>query len=368
MAASLGLAIWLLPTGREQPPYAFPAAGTMPKWRAGAMAPDQARTLALRQALVWHPADAAAMNLGANPPDPAGTLSEPVVRCRYVSEPAHGTTAKFDCVLRDGETVKVKYGHTAEIQAEVAASRLLAAAGFGADRMYVVARVRCYGCVRTPFYTAWAFDYVHARDLLMRSVPDDAFTDFEWPAVERRHEGFAIESGDVSGWAMYELDEIDPARGANRAERDALKLMASVLAHWDNKAANQRLLCLDQTAPCERPFAFIHDLGATFGPNKLNLEHWQAAPVWKDRASCTVSMAAMPYHGSTFRDARISEDGRRLLARQLTALGEDQLTALFTAARFREFHEAADTGADVKAWVRACQEKVREIAAAGPSE
>ena len=68
-------------------------------------------------------------------------------------------------MLPDGEVVKVKYGHTGEIHAELAASRLLAALGFGADRMYLVPRLRCFGCVRTPFYTVWALDYVHARDL-----------------------------------------------------------------------------------------------------------------------------------------------------------------------------------------------------------
>ena len=79
---------------------------------------------------------------GANPPDPAGTLSDPIVRCKYLDAPARGTTTKFDCVLRDGEVVKVKYGYTGEIHAEVAASRLLSALGFGADRMFVIARVR----------------------------------------------------------------------------------------------------------------------------------------------------------------------------------------------------------------------------------
>ena len=56
------------------------------------------------------------------------------------------------------KTVKVKYGNTGEIHAEIAASRLLTALGFGADRMFLVPRLRCYGCVRTPFYTNWLLD------------------------------------------------------------------------------------------------------------------------------------------------------------------------------------------------------------------
>jgi hypothetical protein len=370
MAASLGLALWMLPTGREQPPYAFPQPRPHAEWepaRAAGSRTEQ-RALAMRQARVWQPTDPAAVNLAANPDDPAGTLSGAIVPCRYLSAPARGTTAQFDCVLRDGEVVKVKYGHTGEIHAEVAASRLLSALGFGADRMHLVPRVRCYGCVRTPFYTAWAFDYVHARDLLARSVPEDAYTDFEWPAIERRHDGWTIEDGDDSGWAFYELDDIDPSRGANRAERDALRLAALLLAHWDNKAANQRLLCLDQSSPCARPFAFIHDLGATFGPNKIDLDGWRGAPIWSDASRCTVSMRSFPFGGGTFADGRISEAGRQLLLRQLAPITEPKLTELFAAARFREFHDGEGDGADLSAWSRTFLEKVRQIAAAGPCE
>jgi hypothetical protein len=368
MAASIALAIWLLPTGREQPPHVFASPRRAPDWNPGSQPPAQSRRAALRQARVWRPIESRSVELAGNPPDSTGALSGSIVRCRYLSEAARGTTAKFGCVLPDGEVLKVKYGHSGEIHAEFAASRLLAALGFGADRMFIVPRVRCYGCVRSPFYTAWAFDYVRARELLARSIPEDAYTDFEWVAVERRHEGVPIEAGDLEGWAFFELDEIDPARGANRAERDALRLAAMLLAHWDNKAENQRLVCLDDSAPCTRPFAFIHDLGATFGPNKIDLAAWRAAPIWADRARCTVSMAAFPYSGGTFRDARISEAGRQLIVRQLAMLSEGQIAALFTAARFQEFHSDGDEGADVSAWVRTFAEKVRQIADAGPCE
>ena len=244
-----------------------------------------------------HPTDISAVDLAANPPDASGLLSQPIVRCRYLDGPASGTTAKFDCVLPDGEVVKVKYGSTGEIHAEIAASRLLAALGFGADQMYMVPRVRCYGCVRTPYYTMKVLDYVHARERLVRSVPEDSYTDFEWVGVERRLEGAEIEAGDQDGWAWYELDPVDPSRGANRAERDALRLFAVLLAHWDNKASNQRLMCLSPSAPdggaCARPFAYIHDLGATFGPNKMELDHWSKAPIWADRGALHDQHAAV---------------------------------------------------------------------------
>jgi hypothetical protein len=368
LATSVALVAWLLPTGRETPPSAFAPPRVKTAWPLNAGAPEAARTAALHQARVWMPADPASADLGVNPPDPSGTLSEPIVHCRYLDSPARGTTAKFDCALRDGEVVKVKYGHTGEIQAELAASRLLTALGFGADRMYLVPRVRCYGCVRTPFYTNWVLDRIRARAWVARSVPGDRYTDFEWAAVERHFDGVPIEAGAHEGWAWFELDPIDPSLGAGRAERDALRLAAMLLAHWDNKASNQRLVCLAPApsgpAPCPRPFALINDLGATFGPNKVSLDHWKAALIWADRARCTVSMRRFPYGGSTFSDTAISEEGRQFIARKLTALSERQVTSLFTGARFREFGGRTDGNA--RAWASALLDKVRQIASGAP--
>jgi hypothetical protein len=366
LAVSVALAAWLLPTGREQSPVSFGFPRAKVAWPLTRTAPEQARTEALRRARVWAAVDITGADLAANPADPTGTLSDPTVRCRYLDGPARGTTAKFDCVLPEGEVVKVKYGHTGEIQAEVAASRLLTALGFGADRMFLVPRVRCYGCVRTPFYTFWLLDKLRVRELVVRSIPEDSYSDFEWASVERHFGGVPIDAAQREGWAWFELDPIDASSGANRAERDALRLAAMLLAHWDNKASNQRLVCLapapTSPAPCPQPFALINDLGATFGPNKVDLEHWKAAPIWIDRARCTVSMRQFPYSGSTFLDTAISEAGRQLIVRQLRALTERQVTSLFTGARFPEFHGGRSAGA----WTAAFLDKVRQIADGAP--
>ena len=367
LAASVALAAWLMPAGREHPPIAFPRPRAKVEWPGGADA-AAARLDALRRARVWSQPQEP-VDFSANPPDPSGLLSTPVVRCRHLDSAISGTTAKFDCELQDGEVVKVKYGHTGEIHAEVAGSRLLAALGFGADRMYLIPRVRCSGCVRTPFYTNWVLDKVRARQFVARSVPEDSFTDFEWAAVERHYDGLSIEAGELKGWGWFELEAIDPSGGASRAERDALRLAAVLLAHWDNKAPNQRLVCLapapSGAMPCPRPFALINDLGATFGPNKVELDHWKKAPIWADRARCTVSMRRFPYSGGTFSDTAISEAGRQLIARELTALTEGQVNTLFEASRFRQFlgsgHEA-----DIHAWTAAFFDKVRQIADGAP--
>jgi hypothetical protein len=215
----------------------------------------------------------------------------------------------------------------------------------------------------------WALDHAGAREAVTRWIPKDRYTDFEWVAVERRFEVSEIERSDRKGWAWSELDRIDPSAGATRPEIDAARLMAMFLSHWDNKAENQRLVCespLGEEGRCAEPFALIQDLGATFGPNKVDLDNWQATRIWADARKCTLSMRQFPYEGSTFPDVQITEAGRVLIARQLAALSDGQLLTLFAAARFPEFHRGAGRGADVKAWAQVFRDKVRQIADAGP--
>ena len=359
----------LSPLGRERPAAEFSPPRKVEPWPIDPDHAEELRSLALHRAQVWRSSDPARVDLSRNPADPAGTLSDPIVRCRFLPKSAHGTTPKFDCVLPDGEIVKVKYGGTGEIPSEILASRLLSALGFGTDRMYLVPRVRCYGCPQFPFYVTWALDKISARDAVTRHLPDDRYTDFEWAAVERHFDGATIETAQSRGWAWYELEQINPPDGASRAELDALRVAAVFLAHWDNKAENQRLVCLDPVpehpALCQRPFALIQDLGSTFGPGRLDIDDWRATPVWIDPRSCTVSMKSLKYGGGTFPNTRIGEDGRRLIARQLGALSDAQIVGLFTSVHLREFAFNIN-GVDAEAWAAAFREKVRQIAEAGP--
>jgi hypothetical protein len=354
---------WLLAAGRSRGLGLRSVSSAAEQSRARAL-----RDAALARAEVWRPSTVSAFDFAANPPDPHGTLSTPTVECRWQPRPPSGTTPKFDCALSDGEIVRVKYGRNPEIQAELLGTRLLAALGFGADRVYSVARLRCFGCPRLPFEMRQALMLISAGWF---SIPSSRalFSDFEWVAVERRF-GRPIEADDSDGWAWFELPT-----GAGRARhtRDALRLMAAFLAHWDNKAANQRLVCLtaaeaSHSGACAEPFAIIQDLGATFGPRKLDLSNWRRLPVWADPRACTVTMRALPWGGGTFVDAQISEGGRRLLARQLGELTDRQLHALFASARVGEYERDRwlRRPNDVAAWVQVFQDKIRQVAQAGP--
>ncbi|MGH6693138.1 MAG: hypothetical protein ACREF4_20925, partial [Gammaproteobacteria bacterium] len=105
----------------------------------------------------------------------------------------------------------------------------------------------------------------------------------------------------------------------------------------------------------------IQDLGATFGPTKVNIANWRDRPVWADRPTCTLSMRSLPYRGATFPDARISEAGRAQLAQALSALPREEIEGVFRDARFPEFHSATDDRRDLEAWVAAFRHRVNQI-------
>jgi len=340
-----------------------------PKERA-----DDVREDALARATVWtRPAvPLPQVDLGRNP----GPFPEPAL-CRFQPSEPSGATPKFECVFEGGEVLKVKYGKNPEIHSEAVASRLLAALGFGADRIFLVETLRCFGCPIDP-YSFTKTTVVDPR----------AFVDFHNVSVERRLEGKAIVGKGEEGWSWEELDEAQATgRGASRAERDALRLMAVLLNNWDNRKDNQRLLCLPDGYPsepsghCGKAIAYMHDIGGTLGrvqgtltrvrgkgseERKLDVDAWSKVPVWKDRAACTVGIKSPRLHGATFDGVTISESGRRLLADQLAQLTPAQMQSLFAGALVSEYAAASPASKDPARWAAVMQEKVRQIREGAP--
>jgi hypothetical protein len=354
---------WILATEHEAP---HPAAAYEPRpavrWPLSDARGRALRDDALRRAQV--------RLAPAQRPRIDAEIQEDEIACRFLASAPSGTSAKFDCVLPGGEVVKVKYGRNPELAAEVAATRLVTALGYAADRMSIARRLRCDGCPRYPFM---AMSLLHALGLAQRYPArgnPNGYSDFEWVAIERRFPAAAIETAAARGWAWWELDRVDPSSGATRVELDAFRLLAAFLAHWDNKQENQRLVCLDPAgatdAPCARPVAMMQDLGATFGPAKANLAGWRDLPVWSDRRTCTVSMERMPWQGGTFPPTQISEAGRLLLGAQLAAIPDAEVRELFRAARFPEHYRSTDDERDLAAWTAAFRDRVQQIVTAGP--
>ena len=349
--------------------------GGTPAILAGDTRATDLRESALAAARVWRPPSIpiASADLGANPAIEGGLSAQDVLRCRFVVREAGGTTPKFYCQLPDGRDLKIKYGrNNPELGAEVAATRLLEALGFGADRVLVVERVRCAGCPTFPFQALGCYERVGLQAACFPGgIDEDRIVEFDVAVVEQKLEGRVIESFEDQGWAWYELDRIDPARGGStRAEVDAFRLMAIFLAHWDNKSTNQRLICPtgfdNPDGTCLQPLAIMQDVGATFGPLKIDLHHWRTGRIWKDGATCTVSMEHLPWQGATFPERQISEGGRQLLLGLLDQVRDDQLRALFEGSRVPSFDQVSGDARRVESWVEAFRDRVEQIRQGGP--
>lgn len=312
-----------------------------------------ARRDALSRAIVWQPPAVALA--AADLSSPSHDLPADVT-CTFRVAPVRGTVRKFSCDLESGERVRVKYAGP-EPHGEVAASRLLLALGFGADRVGFVERLRCRGCPWAPFATMSAVTLARATGLYEKVARRGGEVTFEQVMVERHFEHEQIRTADVEGWTFEELARVGTA---SRTHADALRLLAVFLAHWDNKAENQRLVCLsgaaDAQGRCARPLAMLQDVGATFGPRKVNLRRWREAPIWRDRARCEIGMEHLPHGGATFVPVRISEAGRRFLASALRDLSRAQVQALFRGARFAPRYGSID------AWTDAFEARVAQLA------
>ncbi len=257
-----------------------------------------------------------------------------------------------------GDELKVKYGRdNGEVYAEVAASRLLWALGFGADRVYPV-RVICTGC---------------PESLKADSRRPDGRAVFEYAVVDREVEGYSVPGWEEPGWAWPDLDRLNPAAGgAPKAHRDALTLLAVLIQHTDSKREQQRFICLGPPSNgdnCARPFLMIADVGKTFGkanalnkdePGSVNLQNWRAETVWRDAPQCVGNLPQSLT--GTLHNPVISEEGRRFLAGLLSRLTERQMRDLFETARFASRPPGGDgAAASVQDWVDAFKGKIAEV-------
>jgi hypothetical protein len=335
------------------------------------------RDAALKAARVWFAPKVpiGSADFSVNTPGPKGFDANADVDCTFSLEPVGGTTPKFYCTLPDGDRVKVKYSErplpNGEVPAEIAATRLLAALGFPTDRMNRVHSVRCRACPPLPQQALQCLEKGQPAALCLQGAAPDRVMTFDEAVIERPLEGDKIEATKDQGWSWHELDQIDPkAGGSSRAEVDALRLIAILLAHWDNKGANQRLVCPPgaerSDGSCRAPVAAIKDLGATFGPKRVDLEKWKDVPIWTDPAACRVSMKALPFEGATFGEAQISEAGRQFALKLLRPLTRQQLNTLFDASGVSEYPHLLPTSRTPQEWTGAFLGKVEQIASGGP--
>ena len=315
------------------------------------------RSEAIARAQVWVPTDIRTRDIRMGPQGAGAFPFHATVTCSYSPKQLAGGSPKFACLSGDDE-LKVKFGGSnAEVFGEMAATRLLWALGFGADRMYTV-RVICKGCPST----------------LGGIARENDERLFDPATIERKMDGREYEPD--SSWSWTDLDTVDEQRGAPRAHRDALKLLAVFMQHTDTKPQQQRIMCLEggegAAGACQRPFMMVSDVGLTFGKANLtnangkgmNYVAWAATPVWKEGAAGCVGNLSKSFTG-TLRDPVISEAGRAFLANLLTQLSDDQIRALFEVARvnlrLRDPGKASSGMSTVEEWTDVFKRKRAEI-------
>ena len=152
----------------------------------------------------------------------------------------------------------------------------------------------------------------------------------------------------------------ETAGGAPRAQRDALKLLAVFVQHTDNKAAQQRLVCLDDkdetkgaasAKTSELDLRAPDDDGQRSRPDVRPVEpvqsrprsaastwsKWSASKIWKDAKLCIGDLP--PSQTGSLENPTISEAGRKFLSDLLMQLTDAQLRAICsTSARVRGAH------------------------------
>jgi hypothetical protein len=325
---------------------------------------DDVRLASLRRSQVWMPGDIASKNIRLGPQDVPAFEPEAEVTCEYVEEKLTGTP-KFNCAITPDDEVRVKFGpYNGEVYAEVAATRLLWALGFGADRVYPVTLL-CKGCPEFP-------NENYKRTNVTRRYGS--------AVIERKMPGDEITYDRGEGWAWVEINFVDQTGGgAPLAHRDALKLLAAMIQHTDNKPQQQRLVCLDKVrgleaqpaGNCKHPFMMINDLGKTFGratmgngdqESAVNLKAWSKTRMWKDDKKC-IAQLSKSFTGS-LEHPKISEAGRKFLSQLLSQLTDQQLRDLFEVARFT----ARDPKVSIDDWVSTFKQKRDEIANARCSD
>lgn len=320
------------------------------------------RVETIARAQVWRPIDTKSLNLLQGQPFPGAPSFLETLTCNYITraeKEVKGASRKFYCRTTQGKTFKIKYGVTnGEVYGEVLSTRLLWALGFGADAVYPV-RVRCLDCPADP----WKNEKNRAERV------------FEPAIVELKFKGETLETKEDEGFSLKDLRLLNPELEASSTEeRDALKLLLAFIQHVDNRAANQRLVCLEDgfefdvasgKSICRRPFIVIQDAGSSFGRSgltaidriaKARLDMWSSKSIWKKNTKQCRANLRSAINGSLESNPKISEAGRALLARLLNELSDEQIRDLFVASQI----ELRDPN-PIDAWVAEFKSKVSQI-------
>jgi hypothetical protein len=284
---------------------------------------------------------------GAPPVDEKGLANPVNCVANKDDSPGAGTTPKFHCSVpgntdEDGNLIRYKIKphfkgqsidkRNGEIYGEFLSSRFSKALGFFADDEWV-ADVNCPDCEKS----------------LTKSFQGASFSTFQ-PAAGIElplARGIDVNCNNKDSAPLDETLSNLLQNGAPRAEIDAFKLWLAFIDHGDTKTDNHKFACLNSkknsnTRTCEPGQAvyYVGDMGSTFGFSSAS-EKKARLDTWRSKKPIEVRDGACMTTAKSIGDARISEDGRKLLAdnlqRLLDAERQNQtITRVFAASRNAE--------------------------------
>jgi len=283
------------------------------------------------------------------PPVDANGFARPINCVANKDEnPGAGTTPKFHCsvpgnVDDDGQLIRYKIKphfkgqspekRNGEIYGEFLSSRFSKAVGFFADDEWV-ADVTCPDCQKS----------------LTKGFQGAPWSPFQPAAGIEMSLGRGIDVNCNDKDAAPLAGTLTMLQQNGRAEIDAFKLWLAFIDHGDTKTDNHKIACLDSTKNgtqrvCEPGQAvfYVSDMGSTFGYSSAS-ESKARLYGWKKKDPIKVSGGQCTSTAKSIGDARVSEDGRQLLATQLQRLLDAErangtITKVFRASRNSERDE-----------------------------
>jgi hypothetical protein len=324
------------------------------------------RAAYIARAQLWQPRNISALTpAGIRAGEKSALRNDQEITCNYVQrtkEQLGGRAPKFECVSKDGQTYRVKYGKP-KAYTTVAASRLFWALGYGADIVTPV-KVTCQGCSPDPW---------------KNPAQSKGQVRFDEATVEKLQPGkeITLKGKSEVGWSWKkDLPLVSAEKGgATRGQVDGLALLAAIVQHGDSKSEQQKLICRPndydaKTDTCRRPYMYVHDLGRTFGADgifvkPLDFEKWAHKAVWKDSEHCVANIRENIGNGDDgLNYPRISEEGRAFLAGLLSQLiaRRDNVVAIFDAAHFGNLDDRHPAGAWADLFIRKAEEVINHPA------
>lgn len=305
------------------------------------------------------------------------TGKNPKFNCELLLPAAQGLQPALDT---DGKPIKLKvkypYLHeeNPEVYGEVVGTRLLWALGFGADSVYYIHNTHCYGCPPNPFEdrridpNTMSAPKTFVPTAIERKMPGDEI--IYQKSTGRIREGVSLSE------ILHKLPEDPYLKYQKWSHRDALRLLAVMLQHTDNKSANQRMMCQgpsDANGNClGRIVMYIQDIGTSFGvrvnllkknrTRKMIYQEWVDDPIWSKPEECKSHLKQIFMADNSMFNTRVSEAGRQFLVKLLDGFtagpeGRKRVEALFATANV----QGRASGETVKMWADAFMQKVLEI-------